>query len=222
MTAQRNSEKPGFAVVEQTRKTLLFGPAPTPAPTAPAKERFTGAGTLILSAAEGTTSQPPTTQHFPVDALFSRRAELERSLQAELTHDFELLDQAQPPAEDVAVLEKPSRIWLRLLQLALLGSSVWLLTLKLDDPATTRDPQVVPVSSVSVPATSSRAAEVQVPLPRVSVDPRVTLQRAAADVLAEGRYPEALVLYRRLVEAEPNNQNYAEVVRLLEQRLKTQ
>ena len=109
-----------------------------------------------------------------------------------------------------------------MLQLALLGSSVWLLTLKPDDPATKRDPQVVPVSSVSVPANSSRAAEVQVPLPRVSVDPRVTLQRAAADVLAEGRYPEALVLYRRLVEAEPNNQNYAEVVRLLEQRLKTQ
>jgi len=223
MTAPRKSERPGFAVVEQARKTLLFGPAPAPAPapTPTSKGQFTGAGTLILRAEEPAKPQAPMTQHFPVDALFSRRAELEQSLQAELTQDFELLDQAKPLVEDVAVPQKRSRIWLRLLQLSLLALSVWLLTLKPDEPATARDPKVLPMSSVSMATTSARPADSQIPLPKVSVDPRVTLQRAAADVLAEGRYAEALVLYRQLVAAEPNNQNYGEVVRLLEQRLKT-
>jgi len=45
-----------------------------------------------------------------------------------------------------------------------------------------------------------------------------SLQRQAADHYIAGRYPEALVIYRQLAQANPQNEAYASMVQILERR----
>lgn len=74
-------------------------------------------------------------------------------------------------------------------------------------------------ASAASPARPSAApTRPSAPAP-LQYDQRLTLQRAAADALAEGRYEAAIALYRRMAELEPNHPAYGQAVRILEERL---
>jgi hypothetical protein len=92
-------------------------------------------------------------------------------------------------------------------------------------PTTAR---AIPSASAAVPARAT-AAELQrttVPQPSLPVpaaigvptNPNAT-PRGAADAVAEGRYADALALYRSLAAAEPGQNAYRDAARILEERL---
>jgi hypothetical protein len=218
------AEQPApFAVVQTLRTQLLPGMVPAPKP---ANANFAAGGTLILGpeAADAERRGQPEmpsldqTQHFSAEQLLARRADLEQRLNSELYRELDLLSELEAPPPDKKRFNA-KRVLRSALMLALLGGSAYLFTL----PPAESAPANAPARASAAAATSSRPLEAPraMALPAdVPVDSRVTLQRAAADVVAQGRYPEALVLYRRLREQEPNNKAYAEIVRILEERLR--
>lgn len=60
------------------------------------------------------------------------------------------------------------------------------------------------------------STEPSVPLP--DINPRITMERAAVDAVAEGRYAVAIRLYYALGRAQPNNPVYGEAARVLTER----
>jgi hypothetical protein len=54
-----------------------------------------------------------------------------------------------------------------------------------------------------------------------SVDSQITLQRAAVDAIAEGRYSVAAQLYGTLAQAHPGNLAYREAARVLSERTRS-
>lgn len=236
---------PAYSVVEPAARTTLF-PArtpnePVPAPASPAQDasepraRFSDGGTQILPGRPSPQGPRPIdsaqTQHFAVEQLLSRRAELnrerERELNRELDQELALLASdvdGRPQLEVPAPLEaesppaKPKKLALRLSMVGLLLASVAMLVY---DPspevASPRPPTPVPTQQPAEPTVRSRVEPAHAPA--VAPSAHGTLQRSAADVIAEGRYAEALTLYRQLAESEPTNPAYAEVVEILEQRL---
>jgi hypothetical protein len=196
-----------------------------PAPK-PANANFAAGGTLILgpdaalAERQGQPEMPSLdqTQHFSAEQLLARRADLEQRLNSELDRELDLLSEPEaPPTKNDRFNAK--RVLRSALMLGLLGGSAYLFMLP---PAESAPANASARASAAAPTSSQRLeAPRAVALPAdVPVDSRVTLQRAAADVVAQGRYPEALVLYRRLREHEPDNQAYAEIVRILEERLR--
>ena len=73
----------------------------------------------------------------------------------------------------------------------------------------------VPVQSSAVVAQAAVPAVQQVVKPKGG---GITLQRRAADLLAAGDYVQALVLYEELLEAEPGNSAYRDIVMVLKGR----
>lgn len=208
-----SEKRPPFAVV-QTLKTRLL---PPPA-SKPSTGNFAAGGTLILEPEAAKAEKPALdkTQHFSAEQLLARRADLEQRLNSELERELGQL------SEPEALVASPKRFKAKsvlrgTLMLALLSGTAYLFSLPPDSaPAPAPRASAAPAPTIS----QSSNSPARLPLPDVIVDTRVTLQRAAADVLAQGRYAEALVLYRRLLEREPNNKAYAEVARILEERLK--
>ena len=247
--ADRDAAAPkpeGFSVVESTARTTLFparsakepariAPEPACAPSEPPRARFAPGGTLIMSVPDHSHSAPSAlsqTRQFPIEQLLSRRAGFnrEQELNRELERELALLSrdsETAPGAEDQQACNpspqrvKPNRRWLRLCMLGLFLVSAAMLLYK---PAA--EPTASPPSSrLPAPgALSEPAAPGQVaphPATTVMLKPHTTLQRGAADMVAEGRYTEALPLYRELAKSEPENSAYAQVVQILEHRIAT-
>jgi hypothetical protein len=231
----------GFAVVEPAARTTLF-PAPSandpvrvPADRArnpSERPRFADGGTQIMSVPDQNRRAPGAgveTQHFSVERLRSRRAELDREqeLNRQLEQELALLTrdsgapEIQPTSDSTRPATRPSKLWLRLGMLGLLLASVAMLLYKpAAEPAALPRPSLTPAP----PAAPEGSAPAGAALPQaaaVVLKPHATLQRAAADVIAEGRYAEALPLYRQLAESEPDNAAYAEVVQILARRIVT-
>jgi len=237
----------GFSVVEPAARTTLFParsaaePAkdsPEPGPNAgEPRPRFAAGGTQIMSRSHELTSVPSApsalaqTRQFSVDQLLSRRAEFnrEQELNRELERELGLLAPSSEPPQDTVEVQpsldvsrppaKPSKRWLRLSMLGLLLASGALLLFK-----PRAEPAASPrTTSSSAPAAGSELAASTPVLPppaaSVALKPHSTRQRLAADVIAEGRYAEALPLYRQLAASEPENSAYAEVVQILERRI---
>lgn len=229
-------EKKSFAVVQTLRTHLVPPPAPKPQ-----NQSFAAGGTLILDKplqqsagrAQPSINELPAslahTQHFAPEELLARRAQREQRLNVELERELGLL------SEPEAVLVKPKRVSVgrvlrTALMLALLGGSAYLFSVpRSSAQAAGARPSASAVASASSSASASvqhpaasatAAAPSSVAEAEVNVDARVTLQRAAADIVAQGRYGEALVLYRKLAQREPGNKSYVEIVRILEERLK--
>ena len=223
------------------RRSAEREPARMPAEPARAQSephpRFAAGGTQILGAPAGIRSTPSAlaqTQHFAVEQLLSRRADLTRELEQQLNRELEqelamLTTESEIPPraeESQQSLEvrtrpaKPRKIWLRLCMLGLLLASVAMLLYK---PAAelAPAPQATPLPATLPMSEGPAPTPVATPTPAVALGPHTTLQRAAADVIAEGRYADALSLYRQLAETEPESPAYAEVVQILEHRLRT-
>jgi hypothetical protein len=247
--ADRDAAAPkaeGFSVVQPTARTTLFlarspkepariAPEPARAPSDPPRARFAPGGTLIMSVPDHSGSAPSTlsqTRQFPIEQLLSRRAGFnrEQELNRELERELALLSHdSETPlgVEDQQALDrspqrvKPNKRWLRLCMLGLFLGSVAMFFYK---PAA--EPTASPPSNrLPAPgALSEPDAPGQVdshPAAAVTLKPHTTLQRAAADIVAEGRYAEALPLYRELAKNEPENSAYAQVVQILEHRIAT-
>jgi tetratricopeptide (TPR) repeat protein len=230
----------GFSVVEPAARTTLF-PAHganvlARIPPEPARKQsepgpgFAAGGTLIMSVPDqlrGGSSPHSQTRQFSVEQLLLRRAEYER--EQERNRELALLTpESETPLDTPEVQQtldlspqraKPSIPWLRLCMLGVFLASVALLLYKpAAEPAPSRRSNPLPAP----PAASEAAAPTEVappPAAAVVLKPRITLQRAATDLVAEGRYPEALPLYRQLAKSEPENSAYAEVVQILERRI---
>lgn len=94
-------------------------------------------------------------------------------------------------------------------------------------PTTASRTAVAPAASLAQAAPSpeqtstARVAEATEPAPTPSLPMGMqkSLQRQAADALAEGNYAAARTLYQSLVASEPNNAAYGAAVRLLDRRL---
>jgi TolA-binding protein len=70
-----------------------------------------------------------------------------------------------------------------------------------------------------VSTVTAASATEPVTAPSLPAGVQKTLQRQAADALAEGNYATARTLYQALLASEPNNATYGAAVRLLDQRL---
>jgi len=208
------------------------------------RPRFADGGTQILSAPTRILSAPTRilsapraaaqTQHFGVERLLSRREALNRELEQELNRELEQelalmssesehppgTEEIQPILEVSPAPAKPRKLWLRLSMLGLLLATVAMLFYKPPPAEPSPPPRVTPSLAPRLASEGSPPTRVApAPTPGVAPGPHTTLQRAAADVLAEGRYAEALILYRQLAESEPENPAYAEVVQILEHRI---
>ena len=232
---ERDSPAPqpqGFSTVEPAARTMLFPPLspnePVRIPAEPARDqneprpRFADGGTQILSAPRAAAQ----TQHFGVERLLSRREALNRELEQELalmSSESEHppgTEEIQPILEVSPAPAKPRKLWLRLSMLGLLLATVAMLFYKPPPAEPSPPPRVTPSLAPRLASEGSPPTRVApAPTPGVAPGPHTTLQRAAADVLAEGRYAEALILYRQLAESEPENPAYAEVVQILEHRI---
>ena len=247
--ADRDAAAPqpeGFSVVESTARTTLFparrakepariAPEPGRAASEPPRARFAPGGTLIMSVPDHSGSAPSTlsqTRQFPIEQLLSRRAGFnrEQELNRELERELALLsrDSETPlgvddqPALDLSPRRaKPNKQWLRLCMLALFVVSVAMLLYKpAAEPAASPPGDRLPAPA-AVPEPAALGQADPPPAAAVVLKPHTTLQRAAADMVAEGRYAEALPLYRELAKSEPENAAYAEVVQILEHRIAT-
>ncbi|MGC4093340.1 MAG: hypothetical protein QM756_36700 [Polyangiaceae bacterium] len=205
----------GFSVVGPSSRTMLYAaPHPPSKPSNPQpaadKPRFTDGGTQVLARAD---AQPPTvavaaTQRFGVDELLARRAQQQPPSELDAAEDLEPLKIPKHPL---------GRYALRGLMLCLVGASAWMFSL----PPEASTPELPTASSAPAPhVEAAKPAPTLAPaaLELPQLDARLTLQRAAADTLAEGRYADALLLYRKLAESEPENRAYAQVIKTLEQR----
>ena len=244
----RVAPKPdGFSAVEPAARTTLFPahganvtaripPEPARKPSEP-RPGFAAGGTQIMRVREPIRDAPSAlsqTGQFSVERLLLRRAEFNRQqeLNRELEQGLALLSpDSQIPLDPLEVQQtldlspqraKPSRRWLRLCMLGLFLTSAAMLLYK---PAAEPDPspRSTPIPAApAAPAMSELATPTEVappPAAAVVLKPRITLQRAATDLVAEGRYAEALPLYRQLAQSEPANSAYAEVVQILERRI---
>jgi hypothetical protein len=202
-----------FTVLEPAARTHIF---PAPVPHLP-EQRFSAGGTQIMAAPnldEVARAPDSTTQHFSVEQLLSRRAQLEP--QADPPPQLE----PEPDPQLLEVPKTPSRLWLRASMLCLLLASAGMLLWEPSASSSGAAPRSAASGLASAAAHKGASGAVApTPLPVVSSDPRVTLQRTAADVVAEGRYQEALAIYRKLAASEPDTRAYTEIVQILEHRL---
>jgi tetratricopeptide (TPR) repeat protein len=178
----------------------------------------------------GGSSPHSQTRQFSVEQLLLRRAKFEREQERnrELEQELALLSpESETPLDTLEAQQrlelspraKPKIPWLRLCMVGLFLASVAMLLYK---PAAEPAPSPRSNPLPAPPAVSEAAAPTEVapaPAAAVVLKPRITLQRAATDLVAEGRYPEALPLYRQLAKSEPENSAYAEVVQILERRI---
>jgi hypothetical protein len=232
-----------FSVVEPAARTTLFParssnePVGFPAGSAPdqsaPRPHFAAGGTQIMSVPEpiGSAARAAAvTRHFSVEQLRSRRDGFnrEQELNRELEQEFALLNRdSETPLGTVEVQQmldlspgaaKPSKRWLRICMLGLLLASGAMLLYRPAAEPPARTAQLPVLHAASEPTAPAPPA----PAPTaatVVLKPGTTVQRAAADVVAEGRYAEALPLYRQLAKSEPETSAYAEVVQILERRI---
>jgi hypothetical protein len=179
----------------------------------------------------GGSSPHSQTRQFSVEQLLLRRAEFEREQERNRELEQELALLTPEPETPLDALEAQQTLelapraklkipWLRVCMVGLFLASVAMLLYK---PAAEPAPSPRSNPLPAPPVVSEAAAPTEVaPAPAaaaVVLKPRITLQRAASDLVAEGRYPEALPLYRQLAKSEPENSAYAEVVQILERRV---